>query len=65
MRTREIETVYTADEWLKYMERNGKRLFLKWIARQAKSLIIMFLIAVAILGTVTVVGAVVEMICKF
>lgn len=60
-----VETVYTEQEWCKHMERNAKRLALRWIARQAKNVATMLLMAVVILGVVTVVGLLVETVCRF
>ena len=29
-----VEVVYTEDDWVKHMERNGKRLFKRWLRKQ-------------------------------
>lgn len=59
-----VETVYTEQEWCKHMERNGKRIFLRWMKREAKTWC-KFLVAIAVLMMfISIVGYMADMIVR-
>mgnify|MGYP000096572053 CR=1 FL=1 len=57
-------TVYTEDEWMKHMERNGKRLFKRWLRKQMIAWLKVIIAVAIILTVVTISGALADAIVR-
>lgn len=57
-----VEVVYTEDEWVKHMERNGKRLFKRWLRKQMIAWCKVIIAVTIILAVVTISGALADWI---
>lgn len=57
-------TVYTEDEWMKHMERNGKRLFKRWLRKQMIAWLKVIIAVAIILTVVTISGALADVIVR-
>lgn len=62
--TEMVETVYTENEWCKYMKRNGKRIFLRWIRREAKNWCKLLVVIAAIMMFISIAGYMADMIVR-
>lgn len=58
------ETVYTEDEWMKHFERNGKRLFKRWLRKQMIAWLKVIIAVTIILAVVTISGALADVIVR-
>lgn len=58
------EVVYTEDEWMKHMERNGKRIFKRWLRKQIRLWLGALAIIFVILATVTITGVLADWIVR-
>ena len=57
-----VEVVYTEDDWVKHMERNGKRLFKRWLRKQMIAWCKVIIAVTIILAVVTISGALADWI---
>lgn len=58
------EVVYTETEWCKYMKRNGKRIFLRWIRREAKNWCKLLAVIVVLMMFISIAGYMADMIVR-
>lgn len=58
------EIVYTEDEWMKHMERNGKRLFKRWLRKQMIAWLKVIIAVTIMLAAVTISGALADIIVR-
>ena len=56
------EVAYTEEEWMKHMERNGKRLFKRWLRKQMIAWLKVIIAVTIILAVVTISGALADWI---
>ena len=59
-----METVYTEQEWVRHMERNGKRIFLRWMKREAKTWCKFFAIVIILMMFISIAGYMADMIVR-
>ena len=59
-----VETVYTEAEWCKHMERNGKRIFLRWMKREAKTWCKFLVIVTILMIFISIAGYMADMIVR-
>lgn len=57
-----METVYTEAEWVRHMQRNGKKIFLRWMKRELKLWFGAFTMIMIILAFVTIAGMIANII---
>ena len=59
-----METVYTEAEWVRHMQRNGKRIFLHWVKREAKIWCKFIITMMIIVMFISVAGYMADMIVR-
>lgn len=60
--TMPVEVVYTEDEWIRHMERNGKRLFKRWLQKQMIAWCKVIIAVTIMLAVVTFAGTMADWI---